>query len=330
MTRPPSLANLPSELQDTVASYLSQHDSSVCVRVCRAWQANFTPFVWRHIESKYWKVDKNDPPWREVFLESAATGALRTYDHHIHSLDLDEDKKFFERFLEHAPPTFPRLTSAERGTGGWKKIVIYQFGDLGVSFGSAPAEALLKHAPTLEIVRMEGAYAFPSKAIHQLLCSAPKLKELHLLGEERVLDNLDRWMDAHDVDESDWACTSLEIFGCEIRNIPRPDITMPICGDPPTKYFVKGTLQESIDLQRRIGLDLLKDLNELRIVRLDDMEVYIGHDKEQQRVKENWSNVKNISYDEYESDWKDLKSHGDDAEAITVAEESSYDEEEEE
>ncbi|KAF9092975.1 hypothetical protein BGX23_003755 [Mortierella sp. AD031] len=83
------------------------------------------------------------------------------------------------------------------------------------------------------------------------------------------------------------------------------------------------------------GLDLLKDLNELRIVRLDDMEVYIGHDKEKQWVKENWPNVKNISYDEYEvdeyeSDWKDLKSHGDDAEAITVAEESSYDEEEEE
>ncbi|KAG0219513.1 hypothetical protein BGX33_002458 [Mortierella sp. NVP41] len=307
--------------------------------------------------TKHWKDDGSS---EYVFLDSAATGALRTYGHHIESLKLDEgtDSDFLAQFLEHAPPTFPRLTSAEfhdpvsddvvadligRGTGGWRKFVVHEYYYVGEHFRPKSIEALLKHASTLAIVRLEIAPCLKSRDIHRLLCSAPNLKELYLLSEWRTTDIVDRYLDAQDVAKSDWVCLSLEVFGCEIGNIPRPDITRWIDCSSPTQHVVGGTIQESIDLQRRVyaqlgrltqlrelrlgiqlpdgrnygyrdyyrlydclamtlksGLDLLKNLKELRFVGLDDMEVHIYQDKEQEWIKENWPKVEIISYSVYE------------------------------
>ncbi|KAF8933876.1 hypothetical protein BGZ58_006064 [Dissophora ornata] len=154
----------------------------------------------------------------------------------------------------------------DRGKGGWKKIVIYGCYEC-VCFDSLSAEALLKHASTLEILTMESAPGFSSKYIQQLLCTAPKLKEFYLLGPERLRDNVDGTLDVRDVVESEWVCTELEVFGCQIGNIPRPDITRTIDGHPASNYVVKGTLEESIDLQRRVCSQLgrLTRLTELTL-----------------------------------------------------------------
>ncbi|KAF9120644.1 hypothetical protein BGW39_011203 [Mortierella sp. 14UC] len=49
------------------------------------------------------------------------------------------------------------------------------------------------------------------------------------------------------------------------------------------------------------GLDLLRDLKELQIVGLEDMEVYIDGDKEQTWFAEHWPHA-TIGYEDYRSD----------------------------
>ncbi|KAF9906596.1 hypothetical protein EC991_000472 [Linnemannia zychae] len=76
-------------------------------------------------------------------------------------------------------------------------------------FGIESTTALLKHASTLENLCLEGAMGFRSQDIHQLLCSAPRLKRLRLVSE-----GLSR----------QWVCQSLEYFACELDGLPRPDL----------------------------------------------------------------------------------------------------------
>ncbi|KAF9128174.1 hypothetical protein BGW39_005306 [Mortierella sp. 14UC] len=349
MTRPPFLANIPQELHDTLASHLSNNDLVNCSLVCKAWSKLFIPFIWRHVRRKNW-IGNDEAFWDDVFLQSCEGGALRTHGHLICSLEVND----LETFLEYAPPTLPSLTSAvfvdpdngdeiiadfiERCTGGLKELVITSnCNDLGISFGSCSADALFKHAPTIEIVRMESAPCFESQDIQQLLCSAPNLKELYLFGQERGVENVDGCMDAHDIVASEWVCTELEVFGCEIGEIPRPDITHDIAGRPSREFIRSGSRQKSIELQRGVysqfgrltklreltlgnalrpdldadmweherlydclamtlesGLDLMRGLKELEVVRLDAMEVYIDRDEEKAWVKENWPKVKNV------------------------------------
>ncbi|KAF9098526.1 hypothetical protein BGX29_007586 [Mortierella sp. GBA35] len=315
---------------------------------------------------KQWKKEKNKPTWRRAFLQSGKSGALLRNGHHIRSIKLDKDffRYYFVWFLEYASSSFPQLESAEfydpdhpayiiefleRCVGELKELVIKEH-DFGTCFGPSATKILLKHAATLEIVRLESAFLFPSESIHQLLCSAPNLKEFHILGTRK--DDNDEpvaELDANDVIKSDWVCTELEVFGCEIRNIPRPDIARHTEDDDlveesdfieddnlieDDEYVIEGTDEESITLQRGVyaqlgrlkrlreltlgvgclyngywrfdclamtlesGLDLLKDLKELQIVRLNDMEVYIDCDKEQEWVKENWPKIEEIAVNE--------------------------------
>ncbi|KAF9909037.1 hypothetical protein EC991_009098 [Linnemannia zychae] len=264
MTRPPSFANLPQELHDSLTFHLSNNDLINCALVCKTWNQLFIPLVWRHVRRKSW-TDNDETLWDDVFLQSCEAGALRAHGHLICSLKVSD----LETFLEYAPSTLPSLTSAEfvdpdngdeiiadfieRCTGGLKELVITSnCTDLGISFGSRSADALFKHAPTIEIVRMESAPCFESQDIQQLLCSAPNLKEIYLFGHERRVENVDGCLDAHDVVVSEWVCTELEIFGCEIGEIPRPDITHNIAGRPPREFIMDGTHQESVELQRGV------------------------------------------------------------------------------
>ncbi|KAG0206427.1 hypothetical protein BGX33_007435 [Mortierella sp. NVP41] len=260
-----------------------------------------------------------------------------------------EEAQTLLRFLEHAPSTFSRLRFVELGntcrkdddaiadllgrcTGGPRKIIITEIRDYGVRFGPKSAQALFKHASTLEVIRMENVFQFESERIHRLLCSALNLKELHLIGDRRDADETKAGQDARDMVKSDWVCLSLEVFGCEIFNIIRPDISRTIEGDAPIGFVVEGTHEESIALQRsayeqlgrltklrelspgvpcvvamkifrrydclamtlKRGLDLLKNLKGLRIVGLEDSEVYIGRDKEQEWVTKNWPKINDI------------------------------------
>ncbi|KAH7057950.1 hypothetical protein BKA57DRAFT_448188 [Linnemannia elongata] len=348
-----SFTSLPEELQVMVASYLSQHDTAICLRVCQAWRRIFTPHVWRHIEAN--SSTERTVDWETSFLESARSGSLKTYGRWIQSINLGCDPDFIEEFLDLSPETFPRLRSlsfnnpecdilisnfiekAGNNGSGLRTLEIYGFEEVG-HFGCCSAHALLGHASTLEVVRLDAMPCMSSESIQQFLCSAAHLKEFDIIGGVRDPDNEDWFLDAHDVVSQDWVCTELEVFGCPIRGIPRPDITE-IAGEPANDFIKEGTKQESLDLQRGVysqlgrltklrelslgvsvpprwgdndlktergyqhdclamtvesGLDSLKNLKELEIVVLNEMDVFISHDGEEAWVKKNWPKVKRI------------------------------------
>lgn len=342
-----------------VASYLSQHNAAICLRVCQAWRRVFTPFAWRHIETKSSTGRKVD--WEISFLESARSGSLKTHGQWIQSISLSCYPDFIKEFLNLSPETFPRLTSlsfsnpecdsliatfiskapsSPAGNNGFglRTLEIGGFEGFG-DFGESSAGALLEHASTLEVVQLDMMPCMSSKSIQQFLCSAAHLKEFNIIGGFRDPDNVDLFLDAHDVISTDWVCTELEVFACVIGGIPRPDITQKIAGEPAIDYIKEGTHQESLDLQRAVysqlgrltklrelilgvtvrsswqsygrrnerywqhdclamtvesGLDLLKDLKELKSVVLDDMVMFISHDEEKAWVKKNWPKVGRI------------------------------------
>ncbi|KAK3848384.1 MAG: hypothetical protein J3R72DRAFT_428896 [Linnemannia gamsii] len=286
---------------------------------------------------------------------------LKTNGHLIHSLRLSCDSWNTPSFFASCPASLPFLTSLEfkgqfyggigefeelikRGvgltsvTGGWKRLVfcvedewecIYQYTR---SF----FDTLIQHAAsTVEVLRFEGNSETNSADISRLLCSAPNLREFQLVNDGMY--RAGEYLTAHDVVSSDWVCTDLEVFACPIVKLPRPDITRNILGRPATEFVVSGTLEESIDLQRRVyaklarltklrelalgnpvptdnvdyqtgdkeacrqydclamtldsGLNLLKDLRELRVIGLEDMEIYIDNDREQSWFAEHWPNA---------------------------------------
>lgn len=67
------------------------------------------------------------------------------------------------------------------GVAGWKRLS-FDGTCASLRFGERSAKALLTHVGTLESFTLVPGFRFPSKDIHQLLCSAPRLKELNLVG----------------------------------------------------------------------------------------------------------------------------------------------------
>lgn len=339
-----SFDDLPLEIQIWVASFLAHCDLSVCVRVSQAWRTLFHPYLWRHvdIECDY------DPDW---WYEMA--WALEENSSLIHSLRLRAFDDYMTEFLECCPRTFPHLTSVEvedckgwsdedvahfigLSSAGWKRLVLRSVKKElfpHVEFESKSLDALLAHiGPTLETVRFDTDSSISGSQIHQLLCSAPKLKQAYFSGDHQSMEG--GWMDAREIVDSEWACLDLEVFGCRIGNIPRPEITRAISGR--IAKFKYGSHLESVTLQRQIysklarftklrelrlgyeidttpsdylpgdkeywrqysclamtlesGLDLLQGLKELKVVGLEDMEVYIG-EEERNWFKEHWPNA---------------------------------------
>lgn len=81
--------------------------------------------------------------------------------------------------------------------------------------------------------------------------------------------------------EEEWICTKLEIFGCEICGMPRPDITRDLYGRPSTDFVDhgEGGLQGSFDLQRKVCARLGR-LTSLRQMTLRTPPLYqSGHGK---------------------------------------------------
>ncbi|KAK5827669.1 hypothetical protein F5H01DRAFT_332042 [Linnemannia elongata] len=193
------------------------------------------------------------------------------------------------------------------------------WGREGYKIGDKTVEALIKHAATLEVVRFGGDYVCSGQQIDRLLCSLPKLKEIYF--EFNCLNNYGGWLEAKKILDSDWVCLDLEVLYCEIKGIPRTTF-------PPTLIIlrnVNGTNQESIDLQRRVihvssqldewineyrkiskrrvwqydclpmtlesGLDVLKDLQNLRVVELWYLDNGIYNAEEKEWVQKNWPKV---------------------------------------
>ncbi|OAQ23049.1 hypothetical protein K457DRAFT_25424 [Linnemannia elongata AG-77] len=281
--------------------------------------------------------------------------ALRANNHLIQSLRIkarfSENRLNF--FLGYGLPAFPRLNSIElkgpceydydediskflsltSAPMGLKNIVFDKGWNYGgyFDFGFESFNALLSHVSTLEVLRLNGKSFITSEQIDELLSCAPRLKELYLFGGNCKAEV--NCLDARDVAKSAWVCSNLEVFACQIRNIPRPDITRDIAGRAARVHIDEHDtpLHESVELQRQVykqlgrltklrelslgfpvdtaftpsekdfhrqydclamtlesGLDLLKDLKDLRVVGLEDMEVYSDGDREQDWFAKNW------------------------------------------
>lgn len=293
-----------------VISHLTQFDLASCIRVCKAWNKMSYPFLWKHIcdpPPRYSGGDSdsgsdndtdNDKMSYDHHLANgvracASSGALKRNGHLVESIRIETDNVSLGGFLMDCPPTFPRLTSLwidgvdddddddlvqllDRCSAGLREFSFsprlvdnkwrhYEIGDRSV-------EALLKHAATLEVVRVQGDYVCGWERIDRLLCSLPKLKEIDF--EFNCLTNRGGWLEAGKVVDSDWVCLDLEVFGCTIRGIPRPDIARTLTANDqiiPSKLR-NGTSQESLGLQRRMYTKLARftKLRELRLSSLVD------------------------------------------------------------
>lgn len=371
-----SFGDLPLEVQSMIGRYLWQYELPVCLRVCRAWQKIFSPHLWREA----------DLSWNRKEVEYDFVDGLKTYGHLLRSLTVRDDSLFLcsimrsrpnfqltslEVHLTHTGHWQPFIHFLRRGsTTGWKRLIFSVTVEQGPTYEFAADffEALLKHASTLEVVRLEDECYADAEGINRLLCTAPNLKVLYVSNDHKD-GHSGGYLDAKAIVDSEWVCDDLEVFACEIRNIPRPDITRTILNQPATKFVQTGTVEESLDLQYRIysklarltklreltlgfyyipgnsivvpknrdhirqfdclamtlesGLDLLKDLTELREVGLQDMEIYIDGEQEQEWFDEHWPNVAidNENLDEDQSDSNTVDEHVSDEEATVEEEE---------
>lgn len=112
----------------------------------------------------------------------------------------------------------------------WKEFSLGMFWDCDNDWTvtSAPemVSAILGHASTLTALKLDSDGHIGCKDLQHFLCFALNLREFHLLRESRTLRGPDHCLDATDVMQSEWVCLDLKEFGCEIRGIPRPDITV--------------------------------------------------------------------------------------------------------
>ncbi|KAF9906562.1 hypothetical protein EC991_000504 [Linnemannia zychae] len=324
-----------------IGQSLTQHQLTVCVRVCRTWKALLEPILWKHVEdSGSYKGRRWSPGRDDTLLECIELGCLKTHCHMIQSLRLELSDMDFKDLqdLQQFPPTFPQLRYIELigvtlsdkeiarflGKGspaGWKQI-IFQTNDPGTSsqFGKESVKEVLKHAATLEVLRVEGAWCLSSADIQELLCGLPKLKEFFVLSAAYNCFPTDPELKASDLVASRWACENMEVFGCSIGDIPRPspktigyqesiDLQRQVCAQlgrlhklrklilkTPYPIYDAGNLRSALfhqscnclALSLESGLDLLHNLKDLCKVGLEDMDVDIGNHEEQAWVKEHW------------------------------------------
>jgi hypothetical protein len=255
---------LPVEVQEKIALFLNHHDLAACVRVCRSWKTLFHRRLWSHIDIVWTGDDKA--------LMKSVRRSLKKYKHLVRSLKLTlESDDLLPSFVDHCP-VFPNLTAVELKapfeedyedawlagfinitTDGWKQVVFRKIkGCFGIlEFDKYPFEEFLRLvAPTLEVFRTYDLTLVSMEQVNELLCSAPYLKELYLSGgADKTPDN---WLNPEVFLESEWVCSNLEVFGCRIGGIPRPDITREIHGQPAEYRVMEGTLQESVKLQRQV------------------------------------------------------------------------------
>ncbi|KAK3848420.1 MAG: hypothetical protein J3R72DRAFT_428976 [Linnemannia gamsii] len=284
-----SFSDLPVEVKLLIGHDLTQHQLSVCVRVCKVWKVLFSPALWRHVEDSASRKTRKWTRSRDhTLLECIAQhGVLKLKCRYIHSLRLEcSDADFADLQARHQlPSTLPHLRSVEfigvcgsdrdiarfirRGSpAGWRQIIFRTNNPQGsCKFGKESVKEVLKHAATLEVLRVEAAGYLSSLEIQELLCGLPKLKEFFVLGAVQLYVPPDPSLNASDVVASRWVCTDLEIFGCTIKGVPRPDIAWGEGADDYASDYASDTKahRESIHLQRQVCAQLgrLTKLREL-------------------------------------------------------------------
>lgn len=169
---------------------------------------------------KLWYPTTNHVPWHVL----AST---------IH----DSCPRLTSLHLVDCPPYSDEEFSALLGASarGWKTLGFprryneYRYGNNAHEFGPLSTEALLKHCATLENLRIEGCDDLPSWAIQEVLCSAPRLRRLDAISQERwrgrnVQLNAKDIIGLRDSKPSlskDWVCLPLESLKIQITGVPR-------------------------------------------------------------------------------------------------------------
>ncbi|KAF8946242.1 hypothetical protein BGZ47_000991 [Haplosporangium gracile] len=137
------------------------------------------------------------------------------------------------------------------------------------------------------------------KGIQRFLCSAPNLRDFHLLASSRTKAGPDPCLDTTDVVQSEWVCLDLEVFGCGIGGISRSDISpSDYEEDEEDELFNEDMPLRQFDclaMSLESGLDLLRDLKDLSHVELVDMEVCVDGNKEQARFSKHWPYTKTMA-----------------------------------
>ncbi|KAG0217810.1 hypothetical protein BGX33_009514 [Mortierella sp. NVP41] len=154
-------------------------------------------------------------------------------------------------------------------TLGWKTLGIPIGHHFKSQFGPLSTAALLKHAPTLENLRLEGNDSLSSAAVQKLLSSAPNLRRFAGVCRDRFYERNIK-LDARDIATSPWVCLSLESLKVQITNVPRPDIANRTNGRPLQKprheqQDPEATKRHSQQIQEQVydqlgRLTLLKEL----------------------------------------------------------------------
>ncbi|KAG0333862.1 hypothetical protein BG000_008831 [Podila horticola] len=295
---------LPHELQVMIVALLDdQQDLHFCTLVSHDWHTIFNPILWNTLKGCC-NTDYCDTDHTSSLLRSAAaTGSLKKYGHHIRSLAiecLDED---FQEFLTLAPERLSQLRSIEliglvdsddmiadllwrcsqRHGGMGLRRVVFNLGDCGgegdyFAFGEKSFKALMEHVSTLEVFCVESP-CLSSKDIQQLLCSTPRLRVFNILSVDRNEPiEYGSCLNASDV-HTEWACTSLRVFGCPIRGIPRPDVKREVYDGPTSDNVLESNHQKSLDLQKRIYCQLA------RLTHLRELRMGISYDTESQNYR---------------------------------------------
>jgi hypothetical protein len=313
-----TFSGLPFEVQEMIGPFLSPHDLTQCVLVSKTWRTVFNPCLWRHIEKPPQRKSVRDriargelEDWSIIFLRCTGAGALRSNGDLIQSIKFDNcDDYFFAEFVMDCPEEMRQLNSVEieglesdddtlaaflsLAVDGWKRLVFrLHDSDACLGIGFQCVYILQENAKTLEVLRVEANIAdYDGIGIQTLLSTAPLLKELYLMPSRRKAwdENcqIESWMIAEDIAEGqEWACSELEVFGCQIGGIPRPDITRDIVDEDPSAFVVQGTLEASIEVQRGVYKQLAR-MTKLRELTLGipfdtHNEDYSMHDKEYYR-----------------------------------------------
>ncbi|KAF9120646.1 hypothetical protein BGW39_011205 [Mortierella sp. 14UC] len=266
-----SFADLPVEVQEKIAPFLSQQDLARCLCVCRAWKALFHSHFWTHIDLDW---DGDNKAWQRNVGR-----ALKANRHLVRSIKLRlHEDDHFQSFLKQCPPVFPLLTSADLkapfeddyadhkvlrfanlSSEGWKRLIFRKVKDAMsiLEFDKYPFEQFLRCvAPTLEVFRTYSLSLVRMREVNRLLRTALNLKELYIYGGADIVG--ENWLDAEAIVDTEWVCENLEVFACRIGNIPRPDITRDINSSPAEYRVREGSMQESIDLQHQMYTKLAR------------------------------------------------------------------------
>ncbi|KAK3807953.1 MAG: hypothetical protein J3R72DRAFT_428464 [Linnemannia gamsii] len=218
------------------------------------WQHSriFNPILWRNV---YNYLDSGN--YNSLLPGAASTGSLKKYGRHVQHLKLDGLIKEFEEFLALAPRRFSRLQSIElTGRVDSDEMIADLLWRCSRRHGGVGLRRLVFD---LDGCVGGGAYfAFGEESVEALLEHISTLEVF-----------------------------CVEVFGCPIGGIPRPDIDLEIHDGPVSELILKGRHRKSLTLHRRVYSQLARLTNprELRMGIPYDTEgdLYHWYDKESDR-----------------------------------------------